>query len=394
MSPLRKLHVPVALALAAIVAVPPAQALITFNESHDHIYVTGTVSVASDSNIFSSADGEGDYIVSSSVSAEYTRRAGWIGVNFNAGVAASNYGKFRSEDFMNPSLSMELTKKGGRTPLSFTLSANRASRADSAVNVRTTSWNYNAGLNFRYHIVGTWDLSGGLGYSSRVYTDETVFANLATYSGNIDLYHVLSTERDMVMGYRYRYSETSRDTHSTDHGINGGLNGKIIRGVTGSMRLGYQQRTSGGVGVTGDNKYDSWTASGSTSYAFNKKSNVGLSISKDFSTTADDTSVDTLSAGAEFQYAFTSRFSSNASASWMHSQFLGEGGRVELDPGPPVVLGRNREDTSVALGWGLNWARTEHLRLSFSYTWSKNWSTLSFADFVRSSYSLTLSSRW
>lgn len=394
MSFLRKFHAPLALALAAIVAVPPAQALITFNDSHDHIYVTGSVSVASDSNIFSSADGEGDYIVSSSVSAEYTRRAGWIGVNFNASVAASNYGKFKSEDFLNPALALELNKKGGRTPLTFTLNATRASRADSAVNVRTTSWNYNAGLNFRYHIVGTWDLAGNLGYGSRIYSDEELFANLATYSGSVDLYHVLSTERDMVVGYRYRLSETSRNTNSSDHGVSAGLNGKIIRGVTGSMRVGYQQRSTSGPGVTGDTTFDSWTASGSTSYAFSKKASLGLSIAKDFSTTAADASVDTLSSGAELQYAFTSRFSANASASWVYSQFLGDGGRIVLDPGPPAILGRNREDTSVAFGWGLNWARTEHLRLSFAYTWSKNWSTLSFADFVRSSYSLTLTSRW
>src|SRR5437762_639986 len=111
----RDLRTMLALVLAALVACPPARALVTFNDSHDHIYVSGSFGVTHDSNIFASNGGEGDMIYNSGVSAEYTRRAGWIGVSGTVSVAAGKYGKLRSEDFANPSLGLDFTKQSGRT---------------------------------------------------------------------------------------------------------------------------------------------------------------------------------------------------------------------------------------------------------------------------------------
>ena len=104
--------------------------------------------------------------------------------------------------------------------------------------------------------------------------------------------------------------------------------------------------------------------------------------------------MDTLMASLDGQYAYSSHWSFSSSLGWGDSQFLGQSGRVILDVGPPPLLGPSRHDNY--LTWNLSGGYTfnEHLKLGLSHVQFKNWSTSSFADFVRSSWSFSLSSRW
>ncbi len=378
---------------AALLAAPNARALVSLNDGRDRIYVSGTVGVAHDSNVFASADSDGDFVYSTTLSAEYTRRAGWIGVNANIGVSSSKFASIGGQDFADPTIGLEFNKQTGRTTGTLTLSAARQSRADPALNTRLSSWNYNAGLGFRYPIVGTYTLAGNLGTSTVKYADTTIYSDLTTYYAGVDLFHILSSERDVVGGYRWRYGETSRSTSFTDHSFTAGVSGRIVRGVNGSLRAGYQVRYPRG-GPTNGEHFGSWTASGSMSYAISKKMNFAAIVAKDFSTTANESFVDNLTASLDAQYAFTSRWSASAGVAWGDSRFLGEGGRILVDAGPPPVLGPNRRDTNFSWNVNVNYSLNEHLKLSAAYTWFQNWSTLAFADFVRSGYSLSASTRW
>ena len=390
---LRHLRGCIALVLAGCLACPPASALVTLNDGRDRIYVTGTAGIAWDSNVFAANGSAGDYILTSGLTAEYQRRAGWIGVN---GRMAVNLGRFDSidgQDFSDPSFSLEFTKQTGRTTGSVTLGFARESRADAAVNTRSESQNYNAGLNFKYHIVGNFDLAGQFGYSQRKYADSTTFSDLSTYNADLDLFHVFSSERDVILGYRYRFSETSRDTSSSDHGVNLGLHGKIVRGINGTLRVGYQTRTPHG-GPSRNDTFSTWTASGSVAYALNKKTSVSAQISKDFSTTAVDTSVDTLTASLDAQYALSSRWMFSSSVAFGDTRFLGDGGRVLISLGPPAILGPQRHDNFFSWTTSASFALNEHLKIGMSYLWFQNWSTIAFADFTRSSWNVNVSSRW
>lgn len=388
----REFRAVLALLLASLLACPPAHALVALNDGRDRIYVNGSVSVAHDSNVFASAGSAGDYVYSTSISADYTRRAGWIGVNGSVGVNSSKFATIDDQDFSDPSISLEFTKQSGRTTGSVTLNATRQSRADAAVNLRTESWNYGAGLGFRYPVSGTFTLAGNFSYNNTLYSGSSVFSDLATYSAGLDLFHIFSSERDLIGGYRYRYGETSRSTSYTDHSFTTGVSGKIIRGVNGSLRAGYQFRVPHGGIVT--EQFSSWTASGSATYAINKKMNITGTLAKDFSTTATDSFVDTLTASADTQYAYSSKWSASTGITYGDSRFLGESGRVIISLGPPLELGPERHDSYLTWNASLNYSMNEHLKVSVVYNWFKNWSTSSFADFVRTGYSLNVSSRW
>src|ERR1035437_3813113 len=139
MHPWREFRALLALLLAVIIGCAPAHALVTlnFNDVHDHVYMTATLGATHDSNVTASNGGQGDFVYSTGLQAEYTRRAGWIGVNANMAVNSSHFATLKGEDFSNPSFGVEFTKQSGRTTGALTLSAARLSRADSALNVRT-----------------------------------------------------------------------------------------------------------------------------------------------------------------------------------------------------------------------------------------------------------------
>ena len=217
-----------ALVLAAMLAGTPAHGLVTlnFNDGHDHIHVTANFNVASDSNIYASRDSKGDYIFTTGLVAEYTRRAGWIGVNASVGMSGSHFANTKGLNYSNPSFSAELTKQSGRTTGSLTLSATRESRADAAVNLRTSSWAYNAGLNYAYPVIERFKLAGQFSYSAHKQIDNTSLVNLSTYAAGISMFYVYNTERDLSASYRYRLTQTSANDSTVDHDFSVGMTGR------------------------------------------------------------------------------------------------------------------------------------------------------------------------
>jgi hypothetical protein len=379
--------------LATSLVCPPMHALVTLNDGHDHIFVNGSVGMTYDSNIFAKNGGSGDYAFTTGYSAEYTRRAGWIGVNANVAITGSHYAKIKGIDYANPTFGLELTKQSGRTTGSLTVNAARESRADAALNLRSTSWNYTPGLNFKYPFSGAYTLSGTLGYAARKYVDETALTNLATYSASFDLYRVLTSDRDATLGYRYRYDESSAKSAYTDHALNFGISGKLIRGLKGALRAGYQTHVGSG-SAAHEPHYGSWTMSGSATHPVNKKLSFTASLSKDVSITGTDASVDTTAVTLDGQYAFSSHLAITAELGGGDSRFVGERGREVISAGPPIVLGPQRRDDYLNSSLSITYTLNEHLSAAISYAWFRNWSTSPFADFVRKSWSLTLSSRW
>ena len=372
-------------ALSAMLVCQQARALVTLNDGTDKIFVVGSVGVSRDSNIFASREGGSDFVYSGGVSLEYTRKAGWIGVNAGVGVNLSRFGKFSSEDFQNPNFSLNFSKQTGRTTGALSLSAARQSSADAALNTRNTSWNYSAGLNAKYPVIERYALSAGIGYSQVKYVANPAYVDLASYSSNVNLFYVLSNERDLFAGYRYRLNETSQSTSDVDHGVNIGLSGRILPKMNGSVSVGYQIRTPDDDQT--ESSYGSWTSAATVSYEFNKKLTLSGQVTKDLSATALDTSLDSLTAGLEIQYAHNAKLTASASAGYGHNDFLGPGG---------LIFGTNigRADTSFDWGTRIGYTLSENLTLYLAYNYTKNWSNADFGDYNRSSWSTGASSRW
>ncbi len=361
-----------------MVACMPAHGIVRWNEGKDQIYVNTTVTVTSDSNIYTSALNESDMIYNATVGLEYRRHAGLIGVNASATVSRAEYQNNPSEGFTNPNMRLEFTKDTGRTTGTLGFSAVKSTRADPTVNIRTDSWNYGSEFNFRYPISERHSLSGGVTWRRVDYVDNTLFVDLSTYSFSADWFYVLSPQRDIFAGYRLRMLESSADTTFADHSVSAGVSGRLLPGLNGTARVGYQVREA----IKGsDDTYNGYNAAVSATWNFTRKVALTGQISKDFTVTSTNVSTDTLSGNLDLQYARTGKLLFAAGVGAGQIKFLGQ-------------AGNNREDTFMT-GYGrIAYTFSERLRLGLMYSYYKNWSTLAFSDFDRHSVTFDATARF
>jgi len=365
--------------IAALLLLPPqAGALLNIDGSRNQIFVFGGVSFGYSSNIFAEANGRGDYSMSANAGLELKRRAGIIAVNGTARVSYIRYGEYTQENNLNPSFSVELNKTGGRTTGAFTVSAYRETRSDSAVNLRTSTWNFPLGLNLKYPINDNLYVTSNTGYLSRNYTDHVGLVDYTDWSEAVDLFYVYSSKLDLIGGYRIRLASTSVGGRTADHWFNVGATGGLFAKLNGTVRVGYQFRqTRGGAGQD----YDQLNASASVSWPITRKFFLGFSVNRDFNTIATGASVDSSSAAVRATYSYTRKLEFGADAAVGHNKFLG-------------ADQFNRQDTFFS--WSLNgfYSPNEHLRLSASYSYFRNWSSLGFSDYDSHGFSVDISSRY
>ncbi len=370
-------HLTASVALVTFLA-PTCQALIKFNDARDEIFVTGVASFGYDSNFNANALSEEDIFVSFGRDLDYLRKAGLIGVNANLGWDMTRFGTNTDQDFVNPHARLELTKDRARTTGSVTMGAERQSRSESVINIRTESWNYDAGLNLKYPVIDRYSLTGKFSYDQTDYEDNATLVDLKSYTAAADLYYVYNSARDLLFGYRYRQTETSSDSSDHDHALTAGITGKILAKLNGTVRVGYQHRTT--ENRLNSTDHDSITASASTTWSVSRRLNVTGRASRDFFTLASDTSIETTSAGLDAQFGLNSRFALFGGIGCAHSRFLD--------------LALPRRDTSLLANAGISYTKSDRFKAVLTYGYLQNWSTLDFSDYDRHSITLTLSSRW
>ncbi len=362
----------------AIGAVPAARALLNIDGSRNQVFVFGNVTLAHDSNIFADTSGRDDYIITSRVGAELKRRRGIIAVNANATLDYVQFDEFRQESGWNPSFSLELNKTSGRTTGALTLNAYRTNRSDSAINIRTTSWNIPVGLNIKYPVNDKLYLTSNTGYLRRSYSDNAALVNYTDLSQGFDAFYVYNSRLDLVGGYRLRASQTSlHDTY--DHSLSFGATGGLLPKLNGTVRLGYQFREISGGG--GSEQFGQFTLSSSLQWIPTRKLTLSIEGNRDFTTTAIGGTVDTLGVSLHGSYSFNRKLETNAGIACGRNRFLGRGG-------PP------RQDDFFSWDAGLRYTLNEHLTVSGSCNYLINWSSLSFSDFERTGYSVDISSRF
>ena len=357
---------------------PPARALINLDGTRNQVFIFGSVTFGYDSNIFSDQSARGDYTVTGSVGAEIKRRAGIIAVNATGTLNYAAYGSYSDENSFNPNFFVEFNKATGRTTGSLTISAYRESRSDSAVNLRTNSWNFPVGLNLKYPVNDRYYLTSATTFLRRRYVETTSLANYTDYSQALDVFYVYTSKLDLVGGYRIRVSKTSIGSDTYDHWFNVGASGGLFAKLNGTVRVGYQVRNiSGG---SNDN-YSHLNALAAVTWPITRKINLNGAVSRDFSTIATGASVDSTSLSLRATYSFTRKIEFNGGVAYGVNHFLGT---------PPP----QRKDMFFSFDIGAHYRMNEHLQVGAGYTYFRNWSTSDFSDFDRNGFTLDITSRY
>jgi hypothetical protein len=371
---LRPVRTSVLLAVACVAAAP-SPALLNIDGTKNQIFVFGGVGFGYDSNIFSQRDGEGDYSITAHAGTELKRRAGIISVDATARLDYVRYGEFTEENAWNPRFSVEFGKSSGRTTGSLKISAYRESRADNAINLRTNSWSLPVEFGLRYPINEKLYLTSTTGYLRRTYRDNAALLDYTDWSEALDLYYVYTSKLDLFAGYRIRSSRTSDSRRSLDHWFNLGATGGLFSKMSGTVRFGYQLRD-----VRGEDQYGQFSASASVNWPITRKLLLSLQGSRDFSTIATGTSVDSTSAALTALYTYSSKLDFHAMLSAGRNNFLNES----------VA----RKDTYFSWETGARYRMNDHLQMGVTYSYLKNRSSLLLADFDNHGFAFDVSSRY
>lgn len=363
---------------ALTLGLSPARALLNLDGSRNQLFVFGSVTLGYDSNIFSDSSGRDDYTVNGAVGMEIKRRAGIIAVNAAATLSYSTYGSYTEENSFNPSFYVEFNKTTGRTTGALTVSAFRESRADSAVNLRTNSWNFPVGLSLKYPVNDRYYFTSQTSYLRRRYVDSTILANYTDYSQGVDVFYVYTSKLDLMGGYRIRVSQTSFGDDTVDHWVNVGATGGLVGKLNGTVRLGYQIRDVSGVS---DGQYSHFNALAGVNWPVTRKLNLSIQLGRDFSTIATGASVDSTTASVRASYAATRKMELSSGVAYGQNRFLGT---------PPPA----RRDTFFSWDAGARYKLNEHLQVGATYTYFRNWSTFDFSDFDRQGFAVDVSSRY
>lgn len=369
--------------LGALLLIPaPARALLNVDGTRNQLFVFGNVTFGYDSNIFADATDRGDYTVMGSVGAQMKRHAGIIAVDASATLSYTRYGRYSGQDALNPNFIIEFNKTVGRTTGAFTISAYRESRADSSVNLRTTSWNFPVGLNLKYPVNDKYYFTSQTSYLNRRYVDSTSLANLKDYSEAIDLFYVYTSRLDLLAGYRIRVSQTSLGNDTVDHWFSIGATGGLFAKLNGTLRFGYQIRDiRGNSSGNSDGRFSNFNALAALGWPVTRKLNLTGSLSRDFTTIATGVSVDVINATLRANYTFSHQLEFLAGLGGGRNSFV-------------ATLPPRRLDTFFSYDFGARYKMNEHLQVEGTYTYLHNWSTLQFSEFVRHAVSINISSRF
>lgn len=374
-----------AVAAAAMFA-PSSSALVSLEDGKDHLFVDGSVQVGYDSNVFANAQSGGSLVYQGTLGVDFTRRAGWIGVNATASLNWARYGNFRNQDYVDPKLTAEFTKQTGRTTGSITLSVQREDRADVTVNTRDVSWNYDAGLNFEYPVIERYSIAGSFTYDHVDYLDQQLFTNLTTYTENLYLYYILNEQRDFFMNYRLRYSDEETGDFDVDNALSAGINGKVYGPFNGSVQAGYETRSMHG-GIDNGATFGDLTLTGAATWNMNRRMTLTSNVSRDYSTTATAQSLESTSGGLVFQDSLTAKASVMLSGEVGENRFLGNEGLL-------AAGGKRRVDDFYDLDAAYFYTINQHIKISLSYSYYRSYSTLAYAEFPRQQVDMGLQSHW
>jgi len=363
------------MALSAMAS--PAYALFNLNDGRTRIFVTSSVSATYDSNLYASSGGNGDMVYAWDLSTELTRNAGLIGINASVGFNASDFGKYTEENFRNPRIQAEFTKKTGRLTGGLSLGLARQNRADAAANLREASWSYDAALNLNYPVLaGRYSVSGNFTYNWNDYIDNSVVVDVRSFGAGSDLNYILGDTRTLFAGYHFKRDTTSAAEKNLDHAVTVGFTDRLFARINTTFRAGYVFRKS--EGLTKD-RFNSWTSVVAANWNPSRRLTFGSQVTKDFSTTSTNVSANTLAAGLNAGFDASAMLSFSAGLNWSTSSFLGD-------------AGAGRKDSSLSWNAGVSQLLFNRLlRVSLSVQEMYNWSTESVADFTRQTVNLTAS---
>lgn len=363
------------LLLGALIGVSPSQALVEI--ARGTLGVSAGLRAEYDSNIFANATEVDDVSVIFSPGVNWTRNAGVVSATLRASVRAISFTDNSSQDGLDPSFSANINvDRAEKGRASFNLDYARSTEANDILLDRTKSDQFNGGARVDYYYSEKTGVR--LNGSFRVADYRTTgFNDIDGYSLGAGLLYRYSPKLTADLSYGFSPERATNliglsNPSSDNHRFTLGLEGELRPKLNGLLSLGLVRRAFDLGGSTSTMLVASslsWTATG--------KTNLVLSASNNFDTTAAAQSARSLQINLSVRQALTEKISLSGSVGHQSTKLAEVGTLI----GP-------RSDEAILLAGNLAYRINDHYSAQAGLTHRVNDSTLALAEYDRTVFSL------
>jgi hypothetical protein len=366
-------------ALAALLSLKAVAAPFLAVGDNAELFLTATVGVANDDNIFLRSAGEVSdtiFTVTPGVDFIFGRNAATSG-NAYLRQEILRYSDRSALDSENLAVGINTLYTNGKSKFDFGASYVESASNDISVpgfilEKATTN------LRAMGEIGATEKTSVGAGFKFEQadYKQGGGFRDNDMWEVPVDVYFEYSPKLQTSVGYRYRSTEIDRSTaafpSSKDHFFNVGARGEFTPKLTGQIRVGYVQR-----------KFDSGRgdksdigAQGDLSFAASPKTNVNLGLGSDYGSSATGEYVNTKSISIGSTTRIDEQWSWNANVAYRDLEYAA------------------RNDDFMQLGLGLAYTYNAFVNFAGSVSHRTQSSTQAASEFDNNVFNLTANIRY
>jgi len=330
------------------------------------LFLTGTLGIRADDNIFLSRNAESDVIFDINPGVDITfgkdaQMKGALTLSDNF----ANYSDHSEENTQLFQADFWTRYDDGKLKLGFNvgyheLNQNSVDARANGVLVRRDI--FTAGGNTEVEISQLSSIGGGVAFTHENYK-RTGFTDSDTLLVPIDFYWKYTPKVDVSLGYRYRDTKIDRfGNDSTDHFFNIGARGEFSPKFTGKVAVGYTKRKIDGTDFTGKSigDKDLFGIDSSFAYEIDPKTNLQFGISNDFGTSPQGQQQKNFTANGMVTTKISEEWSVNAGLSWRNIAYS----RLSRTTGP-------HEDDFWEAQLGTAYIINANIRLVGGYTYRK-----------------------
>lgn len=353
------------------------------------LFLTGTLGIRSDDNIFLSRNAESDVIfdINPGVDITFGKDAQMKG----ALTLSDNFTNYSDNSDQNTQLFQAdfwTRYDDGKLKLGFNvgyheLNQNTVDARANGILLRRDI--FTAGGNTEVEVSQLSSIGGGVMFTHENYK-RPGFTDTDMLQVPIDFYWKWTPKTDISIGYRYRDTKVDNiGNDSTDHFFNIGARGEFSPKFTGKFAVGYTKRKIDGTDFAGRSigDKDLFGVDSSFAYEIDPKTNLQFGLSNDFGTSPQGTQQKNFTINGMVTTKVSEEWTVNAGASWRNIAYA----RSSRLVGP-------HEDDFWELQLGTAYIINANIRLVGGYTYRKYNADLAANEFKNNVFSFSANFRY
>ncbi len=335
------------------------------------LFVTGTLGVRADDNIFLDRKATSDTVFDINPGLELTfGKDAQLKGALSATVAFANYSSNTNLNTVLFSSDFGSKYDDGKLKLGFNLGFHEVNQ--NSVDIRGLNRRdvFTSAGNTEVEISQITSVGAGISFQHENFKRKT-FGDTDTLTVPIDFFYKWTEKVDLSFGYQYRDYQTTVGQDSNDHFFNLGARGEFTPKFNGKIQIGLSTRKLA--------KGSDETLLGFTSnfnYELTAKTSLQFGGSNDFGTTPSGAQQKNLSANVAATTKLTEDWSVNAGLSWRAIDSLGH------------------TDDYIEGTLGATYVMNANVRFVGSYVYRNNSSPLSTSEFSNNAFSVSASIRY